>query len=296
MSEISSEIRKHKGMYYTYGLYRPCGKIFYVGVGIRDRVLVHGRTSDMDTHAKSLRVRVIRKIIDSGQEVGRKILKFHHNRQAALRHEIELIRYFGRVVDKTGILCNITSGGDGSTGVSPNKETRLKMSLSGRNKDMTNVLFKSNQACKKPVLCLNNMTVFDCTKTLIKWLNFNNVSIHINTLQDKIKDSILTNGLLFTYIDKSFLPCAITEGQVENIKFSQIVDDNMGYVICHETGNISTFDSVINECKSPMKKARKARGLREHLSGVQETWMGYTWGRVTNATTFQSRYESATRS
>lgn len=282
-------------MHYTYGLYRPCGKIFYVGVGIRDRVLSHGRPSDISTHTKSMRVRVIKKILASGQEVGRKILKFHPSRQDALRHEVELIRYFGKVSDKTGILCNITCGGDGCVGVSPSKQTRLKMSINGKNRDMKNILLKSNQACRKPVLCLNNMTVFDCTTTLIKWLNINSITIHKNVLQNKIKDSELANGLLFTYVDKSFISCAITEDQVRSIKLSQIVDLNMGYVICHETGDISTFDSVVAECKSPMKKTDKAKGLRQHLSGVHETWMGYTWGRITDATTFQSRYESATR-
>lgn len=45
----------------------------------------------------------------------------------AFRKEMELISFYGRTNNKSGILCNKTDGGEGSSGCIPNEATRQKM-------------------------------------------------------------------------------------------------------------------------------------------------------------------------
>lgn len=52
--------------------------------------------------------------------------------------EIFLISIYGRRDNKTGILCNMTDGGDGGTGCIPSLETRKKMSYARIGKPTTN--------------------------------------------------------------------------------------------------------------------------------------------------------------
>ncbi len=113
--------------FYTYILHYPDGIPYYVGKG-------HGCRFRHLGSAKFAK-RVYRKIRDNGQKIGISLIRAE-NESEAFQREIELIKFYGRRDNGTGILCNLTDGGEGAVGqkgrlgIKHNDETRLQMSIS----------------------------------------------------------------------------------------------------------------------------------------------------------------------
>ena len=96
--------------YYTYAYLREDKTPYYIGKGTGDRIYSTNR------------------IIKSPKDKSRIIyLKQNLTETEAFRHEIYMISVFGRKDLGTGILYNMTNGGDGSSGCIPSEETRRKM-------------------------------------------------------------------------------------------------------------------------------------------------------------------------
>ena len=94
--------------YYTYAYLREDGTPYYIGKGKGCRI--NGK------HRKNIKV---------PPKERRIYLKQNLTEAKAFRHEIYMIAVFGRKDLGTGILINLTDGGDGITNVS--EETRKKM-------------------------------------------------------------------------------------------------------------------------------------------------------------------------
>ena len=101
-------------VYYTYGYLRQkdskiskAGTLYYVGKGKGSRAFSHHR----NTPVPKDRNRII-------------FLKENLTEKEAFDHEIEMIKFYGRVDIGTGILRNLTDGGEGPSNPSP--ETRKK--------------------------------------------------------------------------------------------------------------------------------------------------------------------------
>lgn len=104
-----------KSNHCLYRHLKPNGKVFYIGIG-KDYQRAH------TTYGRN---KYWHKIVDKyGYEV--QILKSNLTREEACELEVLLISWYGRVDIGTGILCNMTDGGDGTTNKSP--ETRKKIS------------------------------------------------------------------------------------------------------------------------------------------------------------------------
>jgi len=120
------------------------GHIFYVGIGTPKR-----------PYDKNNRSRLWKIIVKKyGFDVD--VVSENLTKEEAVKHEIFWINYFGRIDDKTGILCNFTNGGEGVDGYIPNftddwkskisqsklnhivsDETKLKISNTNKNKKIT---------------------------------------------------------------------------------------------------------------------------------------------------------------
>jgi hypothetical protein len=97
--------------YYVYELYNPLtNKIFYVGKGCGNRAEHHHRY--IKSNDKSLKTKIVKKILKNGQiPIIKKV--FHTEcKEEADQKEIELIAFYGRIIDKTGPLTNIALGGN----------------------------------------------------------------------------------------------------------------------------------------------------------------------------------------
>lgn len=117
--------RKYPKNPYTYILSYPDGTPYYVGLGQGNRAWTTGRNKWAE--------RIREKIERSGGSVLIEVLE-HETRDEAVAHEIELIAQYGRRDNNTGILVNLSDGGEGPTGIVRSDEWRRKRSAlqSGR--------------------------------------------------------------------------------------------------------------------------------------------------------------------
>ena len=85
--------------YYTYAYLREDGTPYYIGKGKNDRALSsHGKWANVPARERIL------------------FLKKDLTEEEAFKHEIYMIDVFGRKDIRTGILRNLTDGGDGISG------------------------------------------------------------------------------------------------------------------------------------------------------------------------------------
>jgi len=104
-------------IYYTYLLINPLtGQPFYVGKGTGNRMYDHWKKLHSPTHYRIHNNNFLRGTLLAIYEAGlipiyEKML-ITPNEQDALNKEIELIAHYGRRSTNTGILCNLTDGGD----------------------------------------------------------------------------------------------------------------------------------------------------------------------------------------
>ena len=134
-------------IYHTYALANPLknGQYFYIGFTGRDeRIDEHldCKKSDKNYHKKN----TIKEIQRAGLEVI--IVKILENvdKQTAIDKEIESIALYGRRDKGTGILTNMTDGGEGNIGGVWTNESREKLSKSmvGENNPRFNTIMINN--------------------------------------------------------------------------------------------------------------------------------------------------------
>jgi len=106
--------------YYTYAYLREDRTPYYIGKGKGNRAYRRRHKGIKPPKDKS---RIL-------------ILKKNLTEEEAFKHEVYMIAVFGRKDLGTGILHNRTNGGEGSSGLIHNEETRIKMSeaLKGKTK------------------------------------------------------------------------------------------------------------------------------------------------------------------
>lgn len=99
--------------YYTYAYLREDGTPYYIGKGTGKR-------------AKRRHYRGIRSITPPTERI--LYLKYFTVEADALAHEKYMIYVLGRIDNNTGILRNLTDGGDGTSGYIYSKEHKTKLS------------------------------------------------------------------------------------------------------------------------------------------------------------------------
>jgi hypothetical protein len=107
---MSDDIYKDPNRFYVYAYLREDGTPYYIGKGSANRI------NDRRRHIKPP--------IDKSRIV---ILKNHLTEQEAFDQEIELIKFHGRKNNGTGILRNLTNGGEGLSGFKHSETTKNKM-------------------------------------------------------------------------------------------------------------------------------------------------------------------------
>ena len=111
LQEIKELILKNKDKFYVYSILRKDGNPFYIGKGSLYRIQMHEQEATK-TNWDNLKLRVIRGLLKKNVQIQYKIVGFYVSEQYALEIEKFLIIYYGRIDKRTGILTNMTDGGD----------------------------------------------------------------------------------------------------------------------------------------------------------------------------------------
>ncbi|MDW7641094.1 MAG: NUMOD3 domain-containing DNA-binding protein [Nitrosarchaeum sp.] len=107
--------------YYTYAYLREDRTPYYIGKGKGSRI-----------YRKTRRIKPPK---DKSRII---FLKQNLTEEEAFKHEIYMIAVFGRIDLRTGILHNMTNGGEGGSGRVLSEETRRKLSDANRGKNHPN--------------------------------------------------------------------------------------------------------------------------------------------------------------
>lgn len=132
-SEIRKRLRNEKP-FYVYILHKPDGVPFYVGKGVRDRVLNH-EAEARNTKKLTHKLNVIRSLHRKSKRVLYKLDSFYENEIEACQRERHLISLIGRHDLKKGPLTNQTDGGEGTSNPSEESRQRRRDSLWGNAED-----------------------------------------------------------------------------------------------------------------------------------------------------------------
>lgn len=197
--------------YYVYVHKRKSdGTIFYVGKGKGQRCNDYIRRSNW-----------WKKIVNKSGGFIVDIVKINLTEEEAFLLEHELICKYGRIkFDKDGILCNLTNGFDGLSGLKHSKETRQKMrkkALGRKNitDDGRKRIAESNRNRKKSIDGIKNGAIKrsgenNCKSKLILNLETGvyhytlteasiSYNININTISDHLRGATLRNKTSLIY-------------------------------------------------------------------------------------------------
>jgi len=114
---------------YTYS-YPDGGLPFYVGKGCGERDTKHLRSARCASESKSFNIRTILKLLRNNQEPVITRIVENVDEELALFIEEEFITKYGRRDLGTGVLTNLTNGGDGVSGFVRSEESKAKHSKS----------------------------------------------------------------------------------------------------------------------------------------------------------------------
>lgn len=145
-------------MFIVYELRKPNGEVFYVGKGntrrerLKDHLNEALRLEEGKTVKNRIKAGIIRNIQRTGEEVQYVVVFESIIETDALEEEKRLIAKYGRIIDGSGILANLTLGGEGACGWTPTEETRAKMrraSLGRKHSEETKIKISEKAKLRK---------------------------------------------------------------------------------------------------------------------------------------------------
>jgi len=131
ISKTCKDITKERNNFYVYHLIdSKTGLPFYVGKGYGNRMYKHAKYVKNGKIPNDNRYlfNKIRKILREGEVIDYKKILENVIEKIAFDKEIQDIKKYGRKNNGTGILCNMTDGGEGTSGWHCSRKTRYRMS------------------------------------------------------------------------------------------------------------------------------------------------------------------------
>lgn len=123
--------------FYVYMLLDPRhnNRPFYIGKGKKYRAQEH--INQPNRGKNNIKINIINKIIKDGLKPILYYYEKNISENQAFLLEIELIKKYGKLVDGTGSLANLTNGGEGLSGYNFTDDHRTKIGLKHKNKKLS---------------------------------------------------------------------------------------------------------------------------------------------------------------
>ena len=216
---------------------------FYVGVGVKYRINAH--FTPFNRKKKSIKNNVLKAIErDTGE------LPIHYRiyqnltQESCFEIEKDFIKYFGRIKDKTGILSNLTEGGDGNLGLIHSEEYKNSLKKKLYQYDLEGNFLKEWGSLK------NAWEHYKCKSSNIR---------------QAIKNKGTSNGFQWRYNKEEKLNPLQPNTQIKRFTFVMIDKDTGGELGCK------------NEIDEFFKKKVSFGNISSCCSGKLKTYLGYKW-------------------
>lgn len=125
--DVERQLKTHSGLFYVYQLARPDGTPFYIGKGTGRRLFHH--EIEARGPGRSHKLNTIRLLQREGQEIHYSVVAFFDCEIECHAFEVSEIKRIGRFDLKTGLLTNLTAGGEGTVGLSEETRERIDFNL-----------------------------------------------------------------------------------------------------------------------------------------------------------------------
>ena len=251
-------------MHYLYRHIRlDIDQPFYIGIGTmanKEFKTIKSRYSR--ANSKTQRSKYWNSIIDkTNYEV--EILLESDDYDFIKDKEIEFIKLYGRVDNKTGILCNLTDGGDGVVGCICSKESSIKKSINSK-KSLLGICGKNHPASKV-------IYQYDLQGNFIKeWSSI--IDTGFNNLKPK---SSSQNGNYF--FARGYLWSHNFNLSVDGYKkFDYITHKKQIEMFDLNNNKLNTFDSV-KEAALFLNKTSSRADISKAANGKRKSALGYFW-------------------
>lgn len=239
--------------FYTYGLRADNDtNFFYIGKSFVGSYRLMEHLSEARRGEKDLKSNKIRKLLRSGNAIIEEVLLVTDNEQEALNYEVALIAKYGRRNNKTGILTNLTDGGEGTVGVIYSAEVREKMSKA----KMGN---KINVGRKRPDMIekfSKIVSYYDLAGNLIKTYS---------SAREASKDTGIPFGQISNCCLGTILKTRDTNKEIYRFSFGEALTIEPYHFTTAKSKKIGQFDmdgNVIAEFENS-RIAMKATGINE---------------------------------
>ena len=196
--------------------------------------------------------------------------------EEACEKEKQYIKQYGRIDNSTGILCNMTDGGEGILNLQHTDEAKLKISIATKKR------YKTKPQCRKGQRFVNRnsrkVVIMDLkTYIIYKFNTLIEVSLFLNTTASRVRRACIVGKSINDYYLK--FGSTVSKQEIEQLKNKKIHDLSDKSVINKDKDYsviqkkvINTETNKIYESIAEVSKLYgiKANTLSRYLNGVSK--------------------------
>lgn len=263
--------------FYVYHLINPNTKIpFYVGKGKKNRMYVHERLTKQGKIPNNNRLlfREIKKILDGFGKIEYIKIKEGITENDALLLETQEIKKYGRRNNKTGILCNLTDGGEGVSGYKHTQMARILMSNSYKSSpnrvlaSMNNFKIACHKNTGKRMLKKRHHVIVNLYKTH----SIKKIQKILNVAFPTLKKYLVENGIFIKNKNRKDSNEVKLKKSLSNRgkRSRPVLQLDLNGEIIH------SWENMTSACDS-LGKPNRQGDIQDCCNGRQKTAFGYIW-------------------
>lgn len=255
------------GKYYLYRHIRlDKNEPFYIGIGTKSKYKHRSFKREYDrAHRTDAKGKIWNDIVNKSKyEI--EILLETNSYEFIKEKEVEFIKSYGRIDLGTGILSNLTDGGEGTKGAIVSEDTRQYKSINSHSRGK----FGKNSYVAVPVFQYNEkgefIKKFDCIVEAARELNVSPSSIGSN-LRNK-SFSCLNCRWFHTYLGLKVDPIRIRKNEKRVVQMLHLITGDILKEFCSTVEAAKYVNSDAGSINHAIK-GRKGRSVIKHCKGYK---------------------------